>query len=80
MATAVQRAWPGEMLERDSELAREYGVRIIANTVTSFPGGIAPWRMYTPGGAPGIDLVSGVFYLDTKKRSYGTHRTCFTPP
>ncbi len=32
MATAVQRAWPVEMLERDLELAREYGVRIIANT------------------------------------------------
>ena len=39
MAAAVQRAWPEEMLERDLELAREHGVRTIANTIT-----LLSWR------------------------------------
>ena len=39
MATAVQRAWPEEMWEHDLELTQEYGVRIIANTVT-----LLSWR------------------------------------
>ena len=39
MATAVQRAWPEEMLKRDLEFAREYGVRTIANVIT-----LLSWR------------------------------------
>ena len=80
MATAVQRAWPEEMLERDLELAREYGVRTIANTVTLLSWRNGPVEDVHAGRHPGIDSMSGVFYLDTKKRSYGRHRTCFTPP
>ena len=39
MATAVQRAWSVEMLERDLRLARTHGVRVIANTMT-----LLSWR------------------------------------
>ena len=38
-ATAVLRAWPEEMLERDLERGRAYGVRRIANTIT-----LLSWR------------------------------------
>ena len=39
MATAVQRAWSVEMLERDLRLAGMHGVRVIANTMT-----LLSWR------------------------------------
>ena len=39
MATAVQRAWPADMLERDLRLAGTHGVRVIANTMT-----LLSWR------------------------------------
>ena len=68
------------MLERDLELAREYGVRIIANTVTLLSWHNGPVEDVHAGRRPGIDSMSGEFYLYTKKPSYGTHRTCFTPP
>ena len=39
MATAVQRAWSVEMLERDLRIAGTHGVRVIANTMT-----LLSWR------------------------------------
>lgn len=53
MATALQLAWPDEMLERDLGRARKHGVRIIANSITLLSWRNGPVESVHAGRRPG---------------------------
>jgi len=53
MANAVHSAWHREFLERDLELAREYGIRTIANTATLMSWRNGPVENVHAGQRPG---------------------------
>jgi len=56
MATAAQRAWHKAFLERDLALAREYGIRTIANTVTLLSWRNGPVENVHAGRHPGASI------------------------
>jgi len=52
----LQRVWPKEWLERDMQLARKHGIRIIANTLTLLSWRNAPVENVHAGRRPGYQF------------------------